>query len=225
MYRLMHIFITGAILYAITCFEIMAAARRLHHHQAAQMPTGTADQSLTPQVKTAKDIVYESYNATFSHLEQCGDRATMQGCALNLYRSLSKNDNMPWWFHTMLRDVSRSKEQGDGINAFWHFLSTPSINVRMCAIEKVSSKQWQPEYQIAETAPRFVFLRDPLERFLSAFVDNCLSSRRKDERDCEPNSIFADDNNHGFEANKKVFFEAYVDSMPLKWNVHFFPQR
>ena len=48
------------------------------------------------------------------------------------------------------------------------------------------------------------------------------------ERHCEPTSVFLDKENgftKGLDDNKKLLFEAYVDAMPLKWNVHFFPQR
>ena len=34
--------------------------------------------------------------------------------------------------------------------------------------------------------PRFVFLRDPLERFLSAFLDKCVSNHRFIEHHCKP---------------------------------------
>ena len=126
--------------------------------------------------------------------------------------------------------------------------------------------------------PSIVFLRDPLDRFLSAYIDKCVSGHRKGERHCEPNDIFNihgnNDDNDDFNPmlsglsfnddkydkynnyhngqmkknehnkdkqenqrkqeqkqvkrknghDKKAMFAAYVDTMPLKWNLHFYPQ-
>jgi len=70
-----------------------------------------------------------------------------------------------------------------------------------------------------------VFLRDPLERFLSAYVDKC--TRRNARRaHCEPLEVFNSKANglmEGIEGSKLAHFEAYVDAMPLRWNIHFFP--
>ncbi len=97
--------------------------------------------------------------------------------------------------------------------------------------------------------PSFVFLRDPLDRFLSAYLDKCYAERRRmGEKHCEPNEIynlpsssindspylagfsFDDDKtmkvqqHHQEHVNKRTMFATYVDTMPLKWNLHFFPQ-
>jgi len=73
--------------------------------------------------------------------------------------------------------------------------------------------------------PRIVFLRDPLERFLSAYIDKCIEYKNLQPH-CEPEVVFNDPNNpltEGLVGNKRANFEAYVDAFPLKWNMHFFP--
>jgi hypothetical protein len=103
--------------------------------------------------------------------------------------------------------------------------------------------------------PSFVILRDPLDRFLSAYIDKCVGTEHRTfEKHCEPNQIYNMENNNidnplieGFtfdddvdvdvdnadkkkkvtnlnEHKKKTMFAAYVDTMPLKWNLHFLPQ-
>jgi hypothetical protein len=69
-------------------------------------------------------------------------------------------------------------------------------------------------------------LRDPLERLLSGYLNKCVTvTRRKLEGNCEPNSVFNEtDLTLQIEQDPKQLFAAYVDSFPLKWNVHFFPQ-
>jgi len=126
-----------------------------------------------------------------------------------------------------------------------------------CTIEKVSTTEWRHatclirnetfkgrpcyQYDRSPKRPHFkaVFLRDPLERFLSGFKNKCLTVyRRKEEQHCEPGEVFLSDVAEKtskkirkqrdmvtmLTENNKLFFEAYVDTMPLSWNVHFFPQ-
>jgi hypothetical protein len=91
-----------------------------------------------------------------------------------------------------------------------------------------------------------VFLRDPLDRFLSGFLDKCVSRGRKDTVDhCEPISVFAESTRHNKNNDKPTrtddsttprspietmlwdkrrTFQAYVDTFPLSWNMHFYPQ-
>lgn len=107
------------------------------------------------------------------------------------------------------------------------------------------------------TVPNAVFIRDPLERLLSAYLDKCIKPNiRRSQGHCEPNTIFGVDylewiadksnnykqqqqegNSNDEVATKplpdlmqtlqnrdKELFAAYVDLLPLKWNVHFVPQ-
>ena len=68
---------------------------------------------------------------------------------------------------------------------------------------------------------RFVVLRDPLERFVSAYIDKCIKRRR--EGHCEPKVVMGDTSLED-ELTPAQRFEAFVDTFPLKWNLHFLPQ-
>jgi len=119
--------------------------------------------------------------------------------------------------------------------------------------------------------PRTVFVRDPLERLLSGYLDKCFKPGvRTSQGHCEPNVVFGVDflerkarrgkhqqqnqlrkqrrgNANGKEEEEeeegeeeeenippdlttviqnmdREMFAAYVDLLPLKWNVHFVPQ-
>lgn len=168
---------------------------------------------------------------------------------------------LPWWFQTLLRDIPTN-----GAYGFWHHFSTSSTipPMKFCAIGKNGSTEWRkvfkelnaPEFGglekskfntkkiVSEDAPMTVFLRDPLERLLSAYLDKCVKDGvRKTQGHCEPNAIFArdwmdrraapkDDKENIMLPNlsdaaqdlDKEMFAAYVDLFPLKWNVHFVPQ-
>ena len=74
----------------------------------------------------------------------------------------------------------------------------------------------------------FVFLRDPLERFASGYLDKCTGPMRKKEKHCEPLVLYA---NGTIESERlravtaaPMQFGAYVDTFPLAWNLHFYPQ-
>ena len=82
-----------------------------------------------------------------------------------------------------------------------------------------------PNLVLPPNAPKIVFLLDPLERFLSAYLNKCVGFY-KVEKQCEPLAVLHNDESgltEGLEENKRAKFEAYVDAMPLTWNVHFFP--
>jgi hypothetical protein len=97
----------------------------------------------------------------------------------------------------------------------------------------------------SNSVPRTVFLRDPLERLLSGYLDKCVKPNiRKSQGHCEPNVVFGMDHlqvkkksvatdNKGLPipdmtlvVNKleREMFATYVDLLPLTWNVHFVPQ-
>ena len=73
---------------------------------------------------------------------------------------------------------------------------------------------------------RVVMLRDPLERLLSAYMNKCVHKlRRIYEGHCQPNSIFNGTKMIAtIEDDPKQLFAAYVDALPLQWNIHFIPQ-
>ena len=74
----------------------------------------------------------------------------------------------------------------------------------------------------------FVFLRDPIERFVSGYLDKCSDPRHaRGEKHCEPLLLFL--NGTDSEALSTLPLQhmqlgAYIDTCPLKWNLHFFPQ-
>jgi Sulfotransferase family len=87
-------------------------------------------------------------------------------------------------------------------------------------------------YNSSIRSARVVFLRDPLDRFLSGFLDKCV--RRMDHVDhCEPELVFSNEDDDDSDStspvrdllkDRKLFFKMYADVMPLQWNMHFFPQ-
>ena len=109
----------------------------------------------------------------------------------------------PWWFQTMMRDAEKNSE----LHSSFHLLQFPDPHrLQMCIMPKVGTKNWRRAHCHAITgnathehvfvcfrkqkyfphSQRGVFLRDPLERFLSGFLDKCLSPRRTLEPHCEP---------------------------------------
>ena len=116
-------------------------------------------------------------------------------------------------------------QSADGVN-YLHGC-TVVLPGRRCAV--------QTKKHVPSDAPHAVFLRDPLERVLSGFLDKCAREwQRTRERHCEPNEVFnTGEEGWGdqkvsptldFEKNPKQYFAAYLDIMPLKWNLHFIPQ-
>jgi hypothetical protein len=73
---------------------------------------------------------------------------------------------------------------------------------------------------------KFVFLRDPLERFISAYLDKCINEyHRHVEKHCQPLEIFTENRTQAFfEANPKEAFARFVDTTPNAWDLHFVPQ-
>ena len=218
----------------ISCFE---------KSQHAEKPTRKTA-FLPPKKDLARYVVESAYNQTYRVFESCPMNETFRACVQNLHENpQAMGKSFPWWFETILRDGSQRF-----VHAGWHNLEIINPAVKFCSIEKVACSEWK---RVASDlnegylrkkegppahAPRAVFLRDPLERFLSGFIDKCVTELRRDgERHCEPNIVFRSDLvNRSVESpddlvkelntDKKMFFEAYVDTMPLKWNVHFFPE-
>ena len=168
----------------------------------------------------------------------------------------SGNGTVPWWFQTLLRDITG---KGGGVYVPWHHFYTTEPSLNFCTIDKVATTEWRSvfcklnaadcvnntkgscgkrkcTYTTLKTmpgeAPWAVFLRDPLERLLSGFLDKCYNPNlRRREEHCQPNVVFnpmealKNDKNKAYanlldsievEGNDKLLFEAYVDVMPLK---------
>lgn len=83
-----------------------------------------------------------------------------------------------------------------------------------------------------------VFMRDPLERWLSAFLNKCTPFHARVEHACEPTAVFMNGTDSGTLHDlrpavgmtrlgptlSRAQVEAYADTFPLSWNLHFFPQ-
>jgi len=197
-----------------------------------------------------KQWIWRSYTETYAVLDQCPENVGFRACLMTSYEQLfsdlrpsdslvfQKNlSSTPWWFRTVLRDASK----GRGLHGSWHDLEFTSTvpPTRMCTIEKVGTKQWRrvgcllnqrpftgvPCERGAGVVPlpndgsKIVFLRDPLERFLSGYIDKCITN--KNEGHCEPADILH--NKEGVDRDRRAMFEMYVDTMALRWNLHFFP--
>jgi len=170
--------------------------------------------------------------------DQCTTDEFVKDCMLRLYEKELLNNTVPWWMQSLLRFPVHER-----------MLQFPTFD--FCRIEKVSSTEWRQIHCMANnsTFPKcpqrevrkqpadvesVVFIRDPLERFLSAFIDKCITHHRKGEGHCEPNSVFMTDQEPGLKDRDNVvepllqspkrFFEAYVDVTPLEWNIHVKPQ-
>ena len=168
----------------------------------------------------------------------------------------------PWWAITLLNRSLRHFG-GEGSN-HGHAIKMDvggNKHLAFCRLPKVDSSRWAAVHLKADhsarsggfapdmTAAQFrarhrrpgwitaVFLRDPLERFLSAFVDKCVNAMRvRDERHCEPREVFAKGMDSTLmkqlqpnwrEPSRDVTpaaIEAYADVMPVQWNLHFVPQ-
>ncbi len=177
-----------------------------------------------------------------------------------------------WWFQSMIRDAGNIAGEPSFVFGPWHVGQATDPNVSMCMIEKIGIKHWTKLFTSLNNStyysrkvrsdesqtiqlpasgqgyPSFVVLRDPLDRFLSAYLDKCVDPyHRKREEHCEPNEIYRDHEQNDMKANRltagysfggdddkvkdsdmkghrKTLFSMYVDTMPLKWNLHFFPQ-
>eukprot|EP00429_Kryptoperidinium_foliaceum_P011283 CAMPEP_0176005242 /NCGR_PEP_ID=MMETSP0120_2-20121206/2105_1 /TAXON_ID=160619 /ORGANISM="Kryptoperidinium foliaceum, Strain CCMP 1326" /LENGTH=350 /DNA_ID=CAMNT_0017337943 /DNA_START=277 /DNA_END=1329 /DNA_ORIENTATION=+ len=202
-------------------------------------------------VEKAFNQSYKDLVATCDGLvDGFGPFDSFQICINKLYLEQTQPDSeyarkWPWWFQTMVRDAHIP-----GTNMFGrhHFLEFPQLT-QMCVYEKGGIKQWR-QLQCLDLEGRMnttwengncfktkspnwlqmgksVFLRDPLERFLSAFLDKCVKKvHREGENHCEPTSVFLDQTTGivgDFLNQTKKLFEMHVDASPLKWNMHFFP--
>lgn len=174
--------------------------------------------------------------------------------------------SIPWWFQTLLRDLPKNGAYGwwqtlTTANPPLQFCSIAKngstewheVFCRLNGSEKICKENGimhedecllncdnfqAPEGTLPSNVPRVVFIRDPLERLLSSYLNKCQDeSHRNEEGHCEPNIIFRDrlmNHREGTDAiepllkdiedNSKQLFAAYLDIMPLKWNLHVTPQ-
>lgn len=192
----------------------------------------------------------------------------------------------PWWFQTLLRDIPTNGAYGPwhhfstlstdpplrfcaiGKNGSteWRKIFKALNAPEYCEEElknnnndtwKCSKFKTLTKLSVdPSVTPRTVFIRDPLERLLSGYLDKCVKPGiRLTQGHCEPNIVFGVDflarkaknerrqqkrDNSQQQLGKedeslpdltedvqdldKEMFAAYVDLLPLQWNVHFVPQ-
>jgi hypothetical protein len=210
-------------------------------------------------------IVRKGYGKSYAIFDKfCRQGETFQQCITKFHSgsitkssaqlkgaNLVERDRFPWWFKTMLRDMA---DPSSRMFASFHVVKSESPALMICSIAKVASSEWADvgcklnkgagskdcnppsERELPSETPRAVFLRDPLERFLSGFLDKCIDTdRRYREKHCEPNVVFRSDFINRTRDNPQdlvgellkdshIMFDAYVDTIALKWNIHFFPE-
>eukprot|EP00934_Nitzschia_sp_Nitz4_P002288 Nitzschia sp. Nitz4//scaffold26_size159584//18803//20119//NITZ4_002469-RA/size159584-snap-gene-0.4-mRNA-1//1//CDS//3329545016//2288//frame0 len=176
--------------------------------------------------------------------------------AFDTIRNSNHTTQYPWWFQTMLRDAADPWNGMGASWHFLHF-PDPNMKLCIYGKgatkqwRKVHCDAWMgqansdasyeecQEQQLKMTGknatrqqqqraiPKAVFLRDPLERFLSAFLDKCTGEHRWNEHHCEPSTLFQ--KRHGKEMigefwdDPQSLFDIYVDTVPLGWNMHMLP--
>lgn len=151
------------------------------------------------------------------------DATTTPNVKQNSYFQVPSHHPYPWWFQTLLRDIPTNGAYGPWhhFDTLSTDDSTPAL--RYCAIGKNGSSQWRkifldlnaPEFcekddeegkcksrwntatKLSDdplVIPRTVFIRDPLERLLSGYLDKCAKAGiRKSQGHCEPNRVFGTD--------------------------------
>ncbi len=160
----------------------------------------------------------------------------------------------PWWYRTLIRDIASTDSE---VHGFWHILQYVNPNIQQCITEKAGTKAWRELHCLTiddkefkakkrgmksitkfncaslqtnrvHDSDRLVFVRDPLVRFLSGFLDKCASKKVYWQGHCEPNSLYSIQGNASpvddFRLDPQKLFEVYVDTFPLRWNLHFIPQ-
>lgn len=183
-----------------------------------------------------------------SHLttDKANDNSSGNGGNDQKKRTMS----FPWWFITMLRDApvraswhnltimdppmdictieKVATTQWRNVQCVLNDNMNITPRVKPCQLNqtRLDLRQNRAMKQGGRIVSRTVILRDPLERMLSGYLDKCVKLiSRKYEGHCEPNSIFnGTDLTVRIRDDPKQLFAAYIDSFPLKWNVHFFPQ-
>jgi hypothetical protein len=196
-----------------------------------------------------RTVVDSAYNKVYRPLRSlCNDKMSTQECLQRMHARASKGQ-FPWWVQTMLRDAL---DQETGLYGDWHHLVAQG-SVMMCTIEKIGTREWRyymcllngggkqchsgcggciqsVDAQTIRANPdwfKFVFVRDPIERFISAYLDKCARTRlARSEKHCEPLEVFLNgtDSKALRGIPKSSHMSAFASVFPLQWNIHFFPQ-
>ena len=208
------------------------------------LPLESPSFPLSKQPFPISQWIHQSYNQSYALLDHCPPDTPFFSCLEQTKATITADKNhssIPWWFRTIVRD---SSDRRQGLHGPWHNIRLDDPLATYCAVEKTGCTQWRKmscllngerwqgkpcqgkRPQEEGVGKRIVFLRDPLERFLSAYLDKCV--RKLGEKHCQPNEVFFEKSNgltEGLEGeeNRRAKFEAYVDTVPLKWNLHFYP--
>lgn len=222
-------------------------------------------------------IINRSFQQTYAHMLPCDDisswkqsretssiaRKCMERTRDYIINNNSDNNHnitVPWWFRTLLRDITATGAYGGGgggVFGPWHHFDTTDPPLNFCTMDKVGTSSWRSAFcklnakdcinntqgscgrrkctwytlqTMPQDAPWAVFVRDPLERLLSGYLDKCYDSiNRRKQGHCQPEVVFnpkeylhdAKDRPYhnlldGIDENDKIMFEAYVDVLPLK---------
>jgi len=247
----------GLLLALIFCISLTLS--NLKHSTQLVSPVDWDHQ--TPFHSRAHSIIRQSYDNTFAYVvENCPPQQNFRTCLTALYRH-SEGPSWPWWFRTLLRDGAAKANQLGGP---WHWkeFANGGTNVQVCAIEENGAwpeahceywKQRGQEVEVkgrghctfdsnARVTDRIVWIRDPLERFLDAFLDVCVHHRSL--RHCQPAEVFMDWSDYfnprmarppaklgpppepliRTSLEGPTLFQAFVDTLPLTWDLYFVPQ-
>lgn len=203
----------------------------------------------TPPQSLGRNIVDRAFNRSYADFvagcDLSRENATLINCirrydAISFSPSPTLGENWPWWFRTLLRDIARSPT---GLFGGWHHLMFPNPQLQLCTYEKGGTKSWRRVHCDAleeagfnltgtsltscysrqgeknESAENAVFLRDPLERFLSAFLDKCTLPHRRTQSHCQPSILYQSNLTNyidAFSNNPKRLLEVYVDTFPVR---------
>ncbi len=209
-----------------------------------------------PKTSLGRRIIEKSFHESFADLvETCGilnETDSLEKCLRTLYQRRKEpgtvyNEKWPWWFQTMIRDA---KTRSSGLFGAWHILQFSDPLMQLCVYEKGGTKMWRHVHCQAlanrenttdvditncfkrqgalatKNVQKSVFLRDPLERFLSGFLDKCTTKNRIEQSHCQPNIIFSSnptDYVADFLTETKKLFEVYVDTLPVRGRIKCFP--
>lgn len=239
---------------SLSAFFILVAQSTLYNEvlmnnsisQSSFLSLFSAANHRVSSTSLGSQLVAEAYQTTYgaSEMEKCPMDQPLEHCFADILKAKVNSTLLPWWLHTMMRDTILPST---GLRGDWRFLTSIDPPLRVCAIEKVASKQWRDiigrlrnatkveeivspkEVPPLEGTPKIVFLRDPLERFLSAYLDKChpIHIRMDQRKHCKPYEIFnfseKTELTDSIYHHPKRLFEAYIDALPLKWDVHFLP--
>jgi len=194
-------------------------------------------------------IVEKAYDESYAFLvDHCGNlsQSGLQGCLSRLYVletqvNATVGNKWPWWFQTLIRDARIVKT---GLFGPWHYLQFTDPPMQVCVYEKGGTKMWRTAHcrymtrngvNTTGTTPtncfqrqgtllttnveRSVFLRDPLERYLSGFLDKCAyKPYRLSQPHCHPSVVFQNPNYtdvNEFLDQPKQLFQVHVDVSPV----------